>query len=166
MSVQPFIQITAGRPKVEVGFRKVNNHLQCEIYNLPVRNTLLVKIGITRDPINDLSVRYYITEASHTNKTTVAVTNTPELDYFGRVSQHISLPASLYEGAKFNIGTKVKVYEDYFKKPKIRQLADGYYTLHLNITYDGKTLARTKNFIVRTSRKTKYIDWESSSNVL
>ncbi len=163
MAVQPFTQMILGRPKLELHFGKDNGALQCGIQNVPIQNPLLVKLCIVRARVDDLSVIYHISKKDG-NELISAIT--PELNYSGTISKHITLPASVDESAVFNIGTSVEVSETFFGKQKSKKLEDGHYTIYITVLYDGKQLVQTRNFIVITIDRNKMIDWIEDCHVV
>ncbi|MBM4450403.1 MAG: hypothetical protein FJ022_06340 [Chloroflexi bacterium] len=152
MAVQPFTQAIWGRPRIKVGFHGKVEAIQCSLQNCPITNSLLRKIGVTRSPVQDLSVTYYITE---TNMKVPLASITPQLTYSGYTSEHISLPATTLDSAVFNITPEIP--ETFFDGQHRKTLASGVYTVYIRVEYDTKVLVIEKDIEIRKLHEKTYI---------
>ena len=161
MAPPTVFQMLYGKPKIKVNFGGEGQLIQCEIQNTPITNVILRKMGVTRAPIQDLSVTYWITQIG----SQIAIdTRIGVLSYYGNVSEHIMLPVSEFGWAKFDIEPKIS--ESFFDKEKTKALEDGTYTIHISILYDHSQFYKTKNVIVRTIGKFTHIIWEDKQYVM
>lgn len=159
MAIQPFTQAIWGRPKLVVNFGGEGDSVKCVIQNIPVSNKFLRKICVSRMPVNDLSVMYWITKVNSKDTSNMMAAI---LNYGNNISEHISLPSTIFNGATFTI--EPKVGESFFSPEKTKLIESGTYTLHINVIYDTNNLYLTKNIIVRTAGKPTYIGWEIPQN--
>ena len=101
MSIQPFLQIWFGRPKIRIGFCSYNipdNGIEfvCEIYNEPITKGILNFLRIYRDVAQD-AIPFFTVSPKNTGIPFYFSPNTISIkSRFGDRAERVTLPASIF----------------------------------------------------------------------
>lgn len=97
MGVQPFLKMWYGNPKLEFRFDIEDTppfcFYECHIFNVPITNKFLRKMGVRRDTAQDVSAAYEILKKP-TGEVVCPSTTVQIKTQTGVVAQRIVLPAS------------------------------------------------------------------------
>lgn len=169
MTLPTVLQMIYGKPKLVLYFRNFASlGLALRIQNMPL-NTFQKFLRVKRESIDDFSLRIYI--SSH-DKEVIESTldgyiygdSTGRLLTFNDIQRnHISLPASFYQASTL----VVRAGEQYGKHTTRiydmngnydKELAEGSYSLHIEICADGQIAEIYKDFKVNNHEP--WVEWD------
>ena len=164
MAVPGLLQRKYGAPKIVITFDEEESenyrYLGCAIYNRPILQGLLRRLGVRREMAQDVVASFAISEQG-TNRVICPESNTKIKTQQGVAWDRIELPASVIPArivvVNFDREGKVVVCKEFKEQAKV--LASGAYTASIRVLSGDKVHKVEHGFVVSDSHP--FAKWRS-----